>query len=347
MKNKKAIKTIFTILISLVFAVFFMWLALGGLDFGKIEESVSRANYFWVLASAVFAVLAYVFRGFRWNYILEPMGYRIKKSNAFWTVCLGYLMNLTIPRSGEIARATALFGVEQVPVEKSFATVVVERVVDLFFMLFFLALTFIFNGDVLLKFKDKLTNYQSGEAQKLSTMDKIFLDAGVDNLPEFYTNLQFFTFVVFPGIGIFILVKFRQKFLNFVRGILDGLFSVVKMKQRGKFFLYSCAIWLCYFFAAYFVCFALEETASFGLGDVFLIITAGTFGMMVPTSGGAGAFHIAVKIAIAGIFVSLGKSQEQGEEVGLAYALISHTMQTVVTLVLGLISIPILLKRKK
>ena len=36
--------------------------------------------------------------------------------------------------------------------------------------------------------------------------------------------------------------------------------------------------------------------------------------MMVPTSGGAGSYHIVVKIAIVGIFISLGKSHSQGEE---------------------------------
>ena len=44
-------------------------------------------------------------------------------------------MNLTIPRSGELARSTVLYGVEKVPVDKSFGTIILERVVDLFCML--------------------------------------------------------------------------------------------------------------------------------------------------------------------------------------------------------------------
>ncbi len=78
-----------------------------------------------------FGVLAYWVRAIRWNLLLEPMGYTISNANALWTLSFGYLMNLTIPRSGEVARATALYGVEKVPVDKSFGTIILERVVDL------------------------------------------------------------------------------------------------------------------------------------------------------------------------------------------------------------------------
>ena len=64
----------------------------------------------------------------------------------------GYLMNLTIPRSGELARATALFGVEKVPVEKSFGTIILERVVDLICMVGFLGLTLIFKYKAFIAF---------------------------------------------------------------------------------------------------------------------------------------------------------------------------------------------------
>ena len=144
--NKKSspLKTILTIVISLVFAALFMWLAFKGLEFDKIKGYFAEANYFWVLAAMVFGLLAYWFRAIRWNLLLEPMGYQISNSNSLWTISFGYLMNLTIPRSGELARSTALYGVEKVPVDKSFGTIILERVVDLVCMLGFLALTLVF-----------------------------------------------------------------------------------------------------------------------------------------------------------------------------------------------------------
>ena len=169
-KNKW--KTTIIILVSLVIAVFFMWIALRDIDFNRVKYSLERVNYFWILISVFLGILAYIFRAVRWNLLLEPMGYHIGSYNAFWTIAFGYMMNLTIPRSGEIARATALYRVEKIPVEKSFATIVIERVIDLCFMLFFLFLAFIFNGEVLKLFFDRLTNYQSDEQISYSMVDE-------------------------------------------------------------------------------------------------------------------------------------------------------------------------------
>ena len=151
-KKSNPFKTFITIAISLAIASFFMWFALKGMEFKKIAGYFAKANYFWVFAATVFGVLAYWFRAVRWNLLLEPMGYKISNSNSFWTISFGYLMNLTIPRSGELARSTALFSVEKVPVEKSFGTIILERVIDLICMVGFLGLTLIFKYKAILSF---------------------------------------------------------------------------------------------------------------------------------------------------------------------------------------------------
>ena len=85
-KNKW--KTTIIILVSLVIAVFFMWIALRGIDFNRVKYSLERVNYFWILISIFLGILAYIFRAVRWNLLLEPMGYRISNNNAFWTIAL-------------------------------------------------------------------------------------------------------------------------------------------------------------------------------------------------------------------------------------------------------------------
>ena len=140
------LKNTLIIIISLCFAAVFMWLALRGLEFKAIRESLSQANYWWIFISVVFGLMAYWIRAIRWNLLLEPLGYSISSANSLWSLSFGYLMNLTIPRSGEIARSTALYSVEKVPVDKSFGTIVLERVVDLVCMLLFLGLSLVFKS---------------------------------------------------------------------------------------------------------------------------------------------------------------------------------------------------------
>ncbi|WP_428070117.1 lysylphosphatidylglycerol synthase transmembrane domain-containing protein [Chryseobacterium gambrini] len=328
-KSKNPLKSILTIVISLAFAGFFLWFALKGLDFKVIQKSLAKANYWWVLFAACFGIAAYWFRAIRWNLMLEPMGHHISNSNSLWSISFGYLMNLTIPRSGEVARATALYGVEKIPVDQSFGTIILERVVDLVCMLCFLGLTLIFKGDVI---------------------SSVYESSGADFNPN---KIFFIIGVLLLGAVLFFMFKKRlanvpvlDKIIKFIDGILDGLTSVFKLKQKGKFILYTLGIWVSYYFAAYLVCFALPETSDFTFDDGFLILVVGTFGMIIPASGGIGAFNLAMKYGFMALFISMGKSGELGGEVGLTYSFISLPLQICIMLVMGLISIPMLAKAR-
>ena len=328
-KSTNPLKSILTIVISLAFAGFFLWLALRGFDFDVVQKSLAKANYMWVLFAAVFGVLAYWFRAVRWNLLLEPMGHSISTSNAFWTISFGYLMNLTIPRSGEVARATALYGVEKVPVDKSFGTIILERVVDLVCMMGFLGLTLIFKYDAILSF------YKNSDIKV--NPNKILLVISILVLGA----ILFFVFKKKLS-----KVPILGKIIDFIDGILQGLTSIFKLKQKLKFIFYTLGIWICYYMAAYLVCFALPETSDFTIADGFFIIVVGTLGMIVPASGGIGAFNLAMKYGFMALFISMGKSAEFGGEMGLTYSFISLPLQIVIMLTTGLLSIPMLAKAR-
>ncbi|CEJ71100.1 hypothetical protein BN1195_03443 [Chryseobacterium oranimense G311] len=329
-ESKSPIKSILTIVISLAFAGFFLWLALKGLDFKVIKASLAKANYLWVLFAAVFGLLAYWFRAVRWNLMLEPMGHSISNSNSLWSISFGYLMNLTIPRSGEVARATALYGVEKVPVDQSFGTIILERVVDLICMLGFLGLTLLFKYDAILSF---------------------YKNSGVNFNPN---KILLIILILAIGTVLFFVFKkklanipFLGKIVNFIDGIFQGLTTIFKLKEKGKFILYTLGIWICYYFAAYLVCFALPETSNFTIADGFFIIVVGTLGMIIPASGGIGAFNLAMKYGFMALFISMGKSADLGGEMGLTYSFISLPLQITIMLVMGLISIPMLAKARE
>ncbi len=329
-KKSPALKNAVTVLVSIFIAGLFLWLALKGLDLEKIKSSLRKANYFWVAFAAVFGVLAYWFRAIRWNLLLEPMGHRISSSNSLWSISFGYLMNLTIPRSGEVARSTALYGVEKVPVDKSFGTIILERVIDLVCMMVFLGLTLIFKFEAIKSFYDN-----SG----------------------FKPNPVVITAILAVGIvGIILFFKFKENFrrfsviskiIDFIDGIFEGLKSVLSLKHKTKFIVYTIAIWICYFFASYLVCFSLPETSDFTLADGCFILVIGTLGMIIPASGGIGAFNLAMKFGFMALFISMGKDATEGGELGLAYSFITLPLQIVIMLTMGLISIPMLAKNRK
>lgn len=336
-QERQPLRTIITILLSLLFAALFMWLAVKGMDFAKIKSAFFRANYWWVALSAVFGLLAYWFRAVRWNLLLEPLGYYASNKSSLWSISFGYLMNLTIPRSGEVARATALYGVEGVPVDKSFGTIILERVVDLVCMTAFLFLALLFKYDALLAFyrfasEEKNAGSVGGSAVWIWAI----LAVGAAGAVLFFASRKKLAST-----------PFFSKIYKITDGLWQGISSIFRLRQPMMFMLYSVLIWLCYYLAAYLVCFALPETSGFGPADGFFIIVVGTLGMMVPASGGIGAFHYALKLGIGALFLSAGKTFEAGNEAGLSYAFLSHTLQMVIMLVMGIIAIPILAKLRE
>lgn len=335
----KNIKNFLTIIISLLIAGTLMYLVSRSLGGGFIQKTVSvvkRANYLWVGAAAIFGIGAYWIRAIRWNLLLEPMNYKISSSNALWSLSFGYFLNLGIPRMGEIGRATALQTVEDVPFANSFGTIVTERIIDFCFMIFFLILALIFNYTSLLSFFDLLGNDNQPNAEKNYTFHYVAV------------AICIFLLIIFLLFRKKILkLSITKKIVNLLKGIVAGLISVFRLKQRGKFILLSFGIWICYFFAAYIVVFALPETSFISIKTGFYLLAIGTLGMLVPASGGIGAYHGAMMIGFSALFLSMGKSTETGKEVGYSYALLSHSLQLTIMIVMGLISIFMLAKNKK
>lgn len=335
--NKK-FKNILTITVSILIASVLMFLVSRSLGGDFIEKTIStakRANYFWISMAAFFGLGAYWFRAIRWNLLLEPMGYKIKNSNALWALSFGYFLNLGIPRMGEIGRATALQTVEKVPFTNSFGTVVTERIIDLFFMIFFILLSLIFNYSTLLSFFDLLGKNESNNVEQ--------------NYTIYYALI---TVILLCSILLYIFRKkllklsITKKILLFLKGIIDGLASVFKLKQRIKFVLLSFGIWTCYFFASYLVVFALPETSSIPVQTGFYILSIGSLGMLVPASGGIGAFHLAMMIGFAALYLQWGKSIAEGKEIGYSYAILAHSLQMVLMILMGIISIIVLARNK-
>ena len=96
----------------------------------KTKVTFLKADYFYIFLSLVISVISCWSRSYRWKFALNHLGYTTKFRNDFFTVCVSYLVNLTIPRSGEITRAVVLKKYEDVPFDKGFGTIVAERVVD-------------------------------------------------------------------------------------------------------------------------------------------------------------------------------------------------------------------------
>ena len=115
--------------------VFLVWYSLAKISIPVLLGYFINADYFWFGLGVFLGILSHLSRAYRWKFMIEPMGYNLRFPNSIMAVFTTYLINYTIPRAGEVSRATILTNYEGVPFEKGFGTIIAERVADLLVML--------------------------------------------------------------------------------------------------------------------------------------------------------------------------------------------------------------------
>lgn len=97
-------------------------------------------------------MLSHVFRGWRWNLALAPLGEYPKASNSVYAIFVSYAANLVIPRVGEVSRCGILSKFDQVSFSKSLGTVVSERLIDSVCVVLITVVTLILQSGIFARF---------------------------------------------------------------------------------------------------------------------------------------------------------------------------------------------------
>jgi hypothetical protein len=88
------------------------------------------------------------------------------------------------------------------------------------------------------------------------------------------------------------------KVRGFLNGMLDGVLSIFRMKQKWAFLGHTLFIWACYIGMFWVIKYTVPETISLNFGQLLVAFVAGAFAMST-TNGGIGLYPIAVSKALA------------------------------------------------
>lgn len=289
--------------------IYYQYTTLSLTELNAIKTSFQKANYNYIYLSLVIAVLGHWFRAYRWEFSLNHLGYQTQFKNNFLTVCVSYLVNLTIPRSGEISRAALLKKYEEVPFDKGFGTIVAERIVDLLIFFLFVCIGFFSQFDKLYQFL-------------------ISKNIPIQTLVSFAV-VAFILLVVFICVWIYAEWKIIKKLKKKLSGLIEGMMSVYRMEKKWWYIFHSFMIWICYLLMFYVAIFALPETTNISFDIVVMGFIFGSLAVGF-TNGGLGAYPLSVAL----IFSLYGIS----DSVGTAFGYLVWTSQTLLTILLGLVS---------
>ncbi len=313
--------------------LFFLFVALGGYllytfigsaDWDDVKQNIRNADFTVAWAALAVSVLVYIVRTLRWNLLLNAAGQKTSFANTFIATAFAYGISFFVPRLGEIFRCTWQKENQQIPLAISLGTVLLERIVDVLMLLLLIALTIILQYDKVYSFF-----YHD------------IWEAGFENtFNNLYNNWYW---VIVAGLALIFglyycyikLIKYKF-FANFV----SGLKSIVALKQKGRFIIYTLIIWICYYMLTYCWFYVFPETSSLTLLAGLTICTIGTIGRSIPISGGGmGAYHYLVGAAL--VLYNVPSSH------GKALAMIIHGGQTVFTFLMCVFSFIILVLRSK
>ena len=270
------IKKVLKIVLPLALGSFLVWYSLSDISLEILGNYFKEANYSFILLGLFFGVLSHLSRAYRWKFMLEPLGFKPKFTNSILAVLVGYLVNLAIPRAGEISRATVMTNYEKIPFEKAFGTIVAERIADLIMMLSIVAITLFVQFDFIY---DLLTK----------NFNPLKISIG---LLVLIVGFYIFTAVVKKATSGFLL-----KIKTFVSGLIEGVTSIFKMKNKWAFIFHTLFIWAMYV-AMFWATIPAIEGLNVPFGGILIGFIAGGFSI-AATNGGIGLYPIAVASALA------------------------------------------------
>ena len=308
----KKIKSLLKIILPLAVGFFFIYLSYNNTseeDRNLIYSYIQKADLRFVMLSVFFGILSHLSRAYRWKYLLSPLGYQPRFINSALAVLIAYIANLGIPRSGEILRATTLSSYEKIPFEKTFGTIVAERLVDLLILIGFVLNALILQFDIIWSIL--------GE-KKISPLQILiglaFVIIGYIALKKLFALSQN------P-----LLIRIK----NFFWGLAEGVMSLKNMPNKGLFIGHTLFIWLMYLAMFYVIKWTVPETASLGMNAMLPAFVVGGLAISA-TNGGIGIYPFSVALVLAAFNIS--------NESGLAFGWIMWTSQTLMIIIFGSLS---------
>ncbi len=314
------IKKIIQWTLTLALLVASVWYAFKGIELDKLAHIFAEINYIYAILPVPIILLSHWMRAWRWKTFLAPVKEIKSVYSLFSAVMILYAVNAITPRAGEFLRPLIISRKEKISYSSTFATIILERVIDVITLMLLFGVTFILLREKVLQ----LLPPDISPNMLIIILILMILIALVSLYPPFINSMLRLT--VRP-----ISARLYEKLLSIVEKFKRGLAIVKSPRQYLRIALESAIIWFLYSLPLYIIFFAFDfqNTHHLGLVDAtMLVIVAGIGVTIAPTPGAVGVFHVLV----SGAMVSLYGIDK---EVALAYATVVHGVSKLTETIVG------------
>lgn len=307
---RKFLKSAFQWSVAIILLVVTIWLSFKDINFNEFKDELLDLNY-WILSLAVpIVLLSHYMRAVRWKLFLNP----IKEVKSYWSlfsaVMIGYFVNTITSRGGEFLRPLVTSRKENISYSSTFATIVLERIIDAITLMLVFGITFLLSEDIV--------KIIPGDINPISItiISSLIIVVALLNLyPPF---LDFMLRATIKPFSEKLFEKVHGLFERFKKGL-----SILKSPSKYISILaQSLFIWVLYATPIYiaFYAFDIKDSLSLDFIDALMIVVAaGVSVTIAPTPGGVGVFHFIVSTAVINLY---GMENSKA----LAFATVTHAV---------------------
>lgn len=278
---------IFKFLLFLGLGGLITWLSVRGIDEesrAAIWASFDQVRWRWIALSGVFGMLSHSSRSLRWQMMLDTLPEAVAEArktrfpNILMAVMVGYLVNMAVPRLGEVTRCGLVSRYEKISFDRVIGTVFNDRLLDVLVFGLLTVVSLILQSRIV---GDYFGTIYSAVVQKIGQVDWRFLALALVVVALTVFSLRF---------------AFRRLFTRVwrvARNVLQGVLTVFKLEKKGLFLFHTALIWFMYW-AMLYACF-MSSPLTDGLGPLpaLVLLAFGTWGFIL-TPGGLGAYPLVV-----------------------------------------------------
>lgn len=298
--------------LGLAFSLFFLWLALRGVDLAETLRAMRTLNG-WLLGAALFSsVFSIAARALRWQQLLTAR--RVPAfEKVFSALAIGLMANSFLPaRLGDFARAYLLGEAEAESKAYILGSIALEKLADLFFLLLSLLILF-----AQMSFPAWLAAPARTTAALIFALLPLFLLL-------LWQKDAFLRLAAWLGRRFF--PAWQQVFSRQLRQLLDGLDALRRPRLLLNFLGWSCIVWIFSILNNALVFWAMGFALPWW--TAIFVLTVLQAGIVVPASPGrVGVFQYLVVLSLAVLAVK--------KDAALAYSIVLYLVVYLPVLLLG------------
>lgn len=298
------------------------------IDFGEMMAVIRQdCDFRWIALMLAISIAPMMLRGLRWGIQLKALGIDVPTHALVLSIFGTYGVNIVFPRLGEVWRSGYISYRQKAPFSAVFGSMIGDRFADLLTVGLLTLLTFIIARGPIVDFvRTYPAAYQA--------------IANILGSPWFWGVM-----IVLAGGVWWLLARSKNsivlKIKRFVLGMWEGFAALVRMEHKWRWLGLTGCIWGCYFlqlvvaFRSFPLTSQMLDANGLTLPLVCFILTSISMG--IPSNGGIGPYQTTLIFGLT-LFAPAGVAHSQFMTVGAAIGNVIIASQTVLLIILGLIT---------